>query len=76
MMSSDVIAQNDKFTVTVDSVIEGDYVAAATSDRHITTNYEWRTEAQTAASVLEYRLAINGDDNELPFTKADRKSVV
>lgn len=70
MMSSDVIAQNDKFTVTVDSVIEGDYVAAATSDRHITTNYEWRTEAQTAASVLEYRLAINGDDNELPFTKA------
>ncbi len=70
MMSSDVIAQNDKFTVTVDSVIEGGYVAAAISDRHITTNYEWHTEAVTALSVLEFRLAINGDDNELPFSKA------
>ena len=70
VMSNDVIAQNDEFTVTGDSVTEGDHVATALSDRHITTNFEWQTDPKTAPDVLEFRLAINGQDNELPMGKA------
>ncbi len=62
-MSNDVISQNEVYTVTGDSVMQGSYVAAAVSPLEITSNYSYTEKADTSA-VLKFRLAINARDNE------------
>lgn len=62
--NNNVIAQNDMFTVTGDSVIQGDFVAYAPSPTEIVTNYH--SPADSAFSpIVEFRLSLNSRDNEL-----------
>ncbi len=61
-MSGDVVVENDYFTVSPDSVVQGDFLAYAPSATHIVSNYA--PQAATD-SVLAYRLAFNGHDNEM-----------
>ena len=63
-VSSDVIATNSEFTVTADSVIEGNFVAYAPSPTEIISNY--RSEKASAPMwPISFRLAFNMRDNEL-----------
>jgi hypothetical protein len=64
-MNDNVIVQNDRFTVTGDSVIEGDFVAAALSPTHIVTNYK-SPVLTDSSSVVAFRLSFNSHDNEMP----------
>lgn len=66
-MRNDVIVENENYTVTADSVVEGQWSARALSDTHIISNYP-STTYDSIASVIKLRLAINCRDNELlPF---------
>lgn len=65
-MSNDVIAQNDDYTVTGDSIIEGNHVAWALSSTHIVSNYSPGDTSCAEKDVIKFRLAFNGHDNELP----------
>lgn len=65
-MSNDVIAQNDDYTITGDSIIEGKYVASALSSTHIVSNYAPTNLDKKHRGLVKFRLAINGHDNELP----------
>ncbi|MGN1246424.1 MAG: hypothetical protein ACI4UN_07295, partial [Muribaculaceae bacterium] len=68
-MSDDVISQNDVFTVTVDSVVQGKWVAVAKSPLLIESNYRSPRETDVS-SLLEFRLSLNSRDNELLVGKA------
>lgn len=63
-MSSEVISQNDIYTVTGDSVIQGDFIAAAISPLEIVSNYQSPASADVS-SLVEFRLSINSRDNEM-----------
>lgn len=63
-MSNDVIAQNNRYVVTCDSVAEGQWHAKALSPTHIVTNYA-PTGSAPAGGIVKFRLAFNGRDNEL-----------
>ena len=68
-MSDDVISQNDIYTVTADSVVQGRWVAVAKSPLEIESNY--RSPRETAVeSLLTFRLSVNSRDNELPVGQA------
>ncbi len=60
----DVITQNEVFTVGIDKVVEGKWVAEAKSGTHLVTNYQLPL-TDSIPSVIRMRLAINGHDNEL-----------
>ncbi|MBO4721386.1 MAG: hypothetical protein J5629_00460 [Muribaculaceae bacterium] len=60
----DVITQNEKFTVGIDKVVEGKWVAEAKSATHLVTNYQLPANDSIPA-VIRVKLAINGHDNEL-----------
>ncbi len=60
----DVITQNEKFTVGIDKVVEGKWVAEAKSATHLVSNYQLPPNDSIPA-VIRVRLAINGHDNEL-----------
>lgn len=60
----DVITQNEKYTVGIDKVVEGKWVAEAKSATHLVTNYQLPANDSIPA-VIRVRLAINGHDNEL-----------
>ncbi len=62
-MPKDVITQNEVFTVGLDKVVEGKWVAEAKSATHLVTNYHLPPDSVPA--VIKLRLAINGHDNEL-----------
>ena len=62
--SSDVITANHIFSVSADSVIEGDFVAFAPSPCEIVSNYR-SPQASTPTWPLAFRLAFNMRDNEL-----------
>ena len=68
-MSDDVISQNDAYTVTTDSVVQGKWVAVAKSPLHIESNYRSPRETDVS-SLLEFRLSLNSRDNELLVGKA------
>ena len=68
-MSDDVISQNDVYTVTTDSVVQGKWVAVAKSPLHIESNYRSPRETDVS-SLLEFRLSLNSRDNELLVGKA------
>lgn len=61
---TDVLFSSDDFTVTTDSVIQGDYVAKALSDYSLVTNYK-SPETSGISSLLHFRLSLNSRDNEL-----------
>ncbi len=65
-MSNDVIAQTDKYVVTCDSVIQGQYVACALSGMHIESNFEPSTMHRKVPAEIPFKLAYNAHDNELP----------
>lgn len=66
-MSNDVVVQNQRFTVTADSVVEGDWIAQVLSPTHIVSNYSPAdTSSYTKDGIVCFRLAFNGHDNELP----------
>lgn len=65
MGSSDVIMSNAQFSVSGDSVVQGDYVAYAPSRTMIVSNYV-DTASSTYHSPIPLRLAFNMRDNELP----------
>lgn len=66
-MSNDVVVQNKHFTVTADSVVEGDWIARVLSPTHIVSNYSPAdTTSFTKDGIVCFRLAFNGHDNELP----------
>lgn len=66
-MSSDVVVQNQCFTVAADSVAEANWVAQVLSPTHIVTNYSpTDTASFTHDGIVRFRLAFNGHDNELP----------
>lgn len=66
-MSPKVVAQNELFTVTGDSVTEGLWTATALSGTHLVSNYDPDTAVAPADScrVVHFRLALNAQDNEL-----------
>lgn len=66
-MSPKVVAQNPQFTVTGDSVVEGQWVATALSATHLVSNYDPSASAANPADsdIVRFRLALNGQDNEL-----------
>ena len=64
VMPNDVITQNEIFTVGIDKVVEGKWVAEAMSSTHLVTNYQLPV-TDSIPSVIRLRLAINGHDNEL-----------
>ena len=67
-MSNDVVVQNSDFTITGDSVKQGDWIASATSDMRIVSNYAPENESQMSNDgVVMFRLSFNGHDNELPY---------
>ena len=61
---SDVITTNHIFSVSADSVIEGDFVAYAPSPCEIVLNYR-SPQSSTPSWPLVFRLAFNMRDNEL-----------
>ena len=63
-MRSDVIVENENYTVTADSVVEGQWCARALSDTHISSNYP-STTFDSIPNVIKVRLAFNSRDNEL-----------
>lgn len=63
-MRSDVIVENENYTVTADSVVEGQWCARALSDTHISSNYP-STTFDSIPNVIKVRLALNSRDNEL-----------
>lgn len=63
-MGGDVIASNTQFTVTGDSVVQGQYVAYAPSRTQIVTNYV-DTLSSTPSAPVALRLAFNMRDNEM-----------
>lgn len=63
-MSNDVISQNDIFTVTGDSVVEGPWSAIAISPTCIKSSYS-PPDSGDNHGVVKFRLAINGHDNEM-----------
>ena len=64
MMSDEVIAQNENYTVTADSVVTPHFVAHAPNDFTIKTNYH--TQAITSIpNVLKFRLSLGARDVEL-----------
>ena len=63
-MRNDVIVENENYTVTADSVVEGQWSARALSDTHITSNYSLPA-SDSVPSVVQLRLVINCRDNEL-----------
>ena len=64
-MSNDVIAQNDDYIITGDSVIQGRNIATALSATHIVSNYVPADSEATLSRVIKFRLALNGHDNEM-----------
>ena len=64
--ANDVIAQTDKYVVTCDSVIQGQYVACALSGMHIESNFEPSTMHRKVQAEIPFKLAYNAHDNELP----------
>lgn len=62
-MSNDVISQNDCYTVTGDSVIQGGFVASAISPLETASNYRLPENADTS-SIVKFRFSINSRDNE------------
>lgn len=70
-MSNDYIAVNDNFTVTADSVTDGDCQAHATSPLEIvaTGNIE---QPDSVPAMVDFRLWIDGRDNELPPGRTHR----
>ena len=63
-INSTVIESNEFYTVTGDSVVQGDFVAKAISDTEIVTNYASPAD-EAPSPVIEFRLSINSRDNEL-----------
>ena len=63
-MRNDIIAQNESYTVTADSVTMGEFTAYATSDRSIETNYK-SASIDSIPNVLKFRLSIGSRDIEL-----------
>jgi hypothetical protein len=63
-MSNNVISQNEFYTVTGDSVIQGKFVATAVSPTEIKSNYVSPADA-AFSPVIEFRLSFNSRDNEL-----------
>ncbi len=64
-MSSDVIAQNPIFSVSGNAVIQGNFRAEALSATHLVSNFEPEQQPDSKASVVKFKLAFNGHDNEL-----------
>lgn len=62
--SNSVILSNEFYTVTGDSVVQGDFVAKAISDTEIVTNYASPAD-EAPSPVIEFRLSLNSRDNEL-----------
>lgn len=62
---NDVIMSNAQFSVTGDSVVQGEYVAYAPSRTMIVSNYV-DTASTSYHSPIPLRLAFNMRDNELP----------
>ncbi|MGN1238824.1 MAG: hypothetical protein ACI4UW_07850, partial [Muribaculaceae bacterium] len=63
-MSDDVISQNEVYTVTADSVVQGKWVAVAKSPLEIESSYRSPRETDVQ-NLLEFRLSLNSRDNEL-----------
>ena len=63
-MRNEIIAQNENYTVTADSVTMGEFTAYATSDRSIETNYK-SASIDSIPNVLKFRLSIGSRDIEL-----------
>ncbi len=63
-MGNDVISQNDVYTVTCDSVVEGPWSAIAISPTCIKSSYS-PPDSDSNHGVVKFRLAINGHDNEM-----------
>lgn len=63
-MSNDVISQNEVYTVTADSVVQGKWVAVAKSPLEIESSYRSPRETDVQ-NLLEFRLSLNSRDNEL-----------
>ena len=63
-VTSDIIEQNDIYTVNGDSVVQGDFVAKAISDTEVVTNYASPAD-EAPSPLIEFRLSLNSRDNEL-----------
>lgn len=63
-INSTVIESNEFYTVTGDSVVQGNFVAKAISDTEIVTNYTSPAD-EAPSPVIEFRLSLNSRDNEL-----------
>lgn len=63
-LNDDVITKNNIYTVTADSVIQGDFVATAVSPTKIITNYVSPADKEFSP-IIQFRLALNSRDNEL-----------
>lgn len=74
-MSSDVISQNDVYTVTGDSVIQGDFVAVAVSPLEIVSNFK-PDEITDTSAIYQFRLAINARDNEFLAEDASHYAIM
>ena len=64
VIDNDVIERNEFYTVTGDSVIQGDFIAYAPSDTEVITNYSSPAD-EAPSPVIEFRLSLNSRDNEL-----------
>ncbi len=62
-----MIYQNDKFTIYSNKVVQGEYMAKAISPDHISSNYLPGVQNQYPR-LIEFKLAVNQHDNELPFS--------
>ncbi|MCH5347301.1 MAG: hypothetical protein J1E63_09335 [Muribaculaceae bacterium] len=58
-----IIYSCDAYTVTSDSVIQGDFVAKALSPTEIVTNYR-SSETSGASPLVNFRFSLNSRDNE------------
>lgn len=64
-MSNDSIVTNPVFTVTGDSVVEGEFVAVAESPYKLSSNYSAMSLYSSSDSVIRFRIFVSGQDCEL-----------
>jgi hypothetical protein len=60
------VYQGNHFSIFNDRVVQGDYTAQVHSATHITSDYQSPANA-TFPNFIEFKLAINGKDNEMPI---------
>ncbi len=64
--SQNVIYQNEAFTIEKDRVIQDGYIARVHSPTHLTSDYQSPANDKFP-NFIEFKLAINGKDNEMPM---------